>query len=266
MITTETVSFGDGVTAHLAYPARAPQPLPAVIVIQEALGLDDHIRDVAGRIARAGYAALAPDLFAHHGVRPPALTQARIDLVRSTYEGLPRDKLMDPAARIAAMEALPPDDAARAKETAAAMFEAAGNPDAQLPAVIATARFAREELAITRGQKIASIGFCMGGGLSALLAASDPALAGAIVCYGVSPSPAQAAQITCPVLGLYGERDPRVNATIPVLELALGDRFEQHVYAGAGHAFFNDSRGTYDLASARDAWVRVLAFLQSRLG
>src|SRR5579875_2060603 len=51
---------------------KGEQQRGSVIVIHEIFGLTDHIRDVACRIASAGYNALAPDLFTREGLRPPA--------------------------------------------------------------------------------------------------------------------------------------------------------------------------------------------------
>ena len=66
---------GDGrrLNAHLALPA-GPGPHPGVVVIHEAFGLNANIRRVADRLAGAGYAALAVDLFAN---RNRALCMAR---------------------------------------------------------------------------------------------------------------------------------------------------------------------------------------------
>lgn len=50
-------------TSYLVLPEEA-EPFPGVVVIHEAFGLNDHIRDVCGRFAREGYAALGVDLFA----------------------------------------------------------------------------------------------------------------------------------------------------------------------------------------------------------
>jgi carboxymethylenebutenolidase len=136
------------------------------------------------------------------------------------------------------------------------MFAAAGDSDGNLPGVLAAARWAH-----ARGGKVASIGFCMGGGLSARLAAHDPALAGAIVFYGMSPPDAEAAKIRCPVLGLYGALDPRINASVPAFQAAAGERLEVHTYDGAYHAFFNETRPVYSVDAARDAWARALGFL-----
>ena len=58
----EFVAGGRSAHGYLALPA-GPGPVPAVIVIQEWWGLTDHIKDIAGRFAAKGYAALAPDLY-----------------------------------------------------------------------------------------------------------------------------------------------------------------------------------------------------------
>lgn len=65
-IQTGTISFQSGkstLEAYLATP-EGPGPHPAVVVIHEAFGLNDNIRDIARRFAGAGYAALAVDLLA----------------------------------------------------------------------------------------------------------------------------------------------------------------------------------------------------------
>jgi len=74
---TEWVRFG----AHagfLARPAQVTAGLPAVLVIQEIFGVSDHIEDVTRRLAQAGYAAFAPDLFWEGESRPPALARERV--------------------------------------------------------------------------------------------------------------------------------------------------------------------------------------------
>src|SRR3989304_10416334 len=64
---TESLPTADGLMpAYVCRPA-VPGPHPAVIVVMEAFGLNAHIKDVAERIAREGYLALAPDLFYRFG-------------------------------------------------------------------------------------------------------------------------------------------------------------------------------------------------------
>jgi len=120
----------------------------------------------------------------------------------------------------------------------------------------------------TRGQPAASVGFCMGGALSALLATRRPDLAGAVIFYGQSPPAEEAKRIRCPILGLYGENDPRIVSGLPEFGRALeeaGVSYHFEVYPGAGHAFFNDTRPSYHKEAAEDAWRQVLEFLTARL-
>ena len=63
---------GDQVNGYLARPAD-PDPAghPGMIVIQEAMGVNDHIRDMTNRFANLGYVALAVDLYTREGGPPP---------------------------------------------------------------------------------------------------------------------------------------------------------------------------------------------------
>lgn len=66
VMTTETLNFetpNGATTAFVARPAQSDAPNAAVILIHEWWGINDHIRDLAGRYASAGYTAIAPDLF-----------------------------------------------------------------------------------------------------------------------------------------------------------------------------------------------------------
>jgi len=97
-IATSSVSF-EGGSGYLAWPERATKPLPAVIVIQEVWGVDSHIRDVTQRIAAAGYAALAPDLYAINGQRPTELAVERVVEVQQFLNAAPPVVRHDATAR-----------------------------------------------------------------------------------------------------------------------------------------------------------------------
>ena len=132
---------------------------------------------------------------------------------------------------------------------------------------LAAARFLRGHGAGTG--KVGCVGFCWGGGMSNQLAVHDPALDGAVVFYGASPSAEEAARIKVPLLLHYAGLDDRINAGVPAYTRALkaaGVDYRDHMYEGVNHAFHNDTAtGRYDEAAARLAWQRTVAFLREQL-
>lgn len=119
-------------------------------------------------------------------------------------------------------------------------------------------------------QRIGSIGFCMGGGLSLLLACHNSDLAAAVVFYGRNPSPIDLVKsIRCPILGNYAGADMAITESdISLLKETLtkyGKEFDIKIYPGAPHAFFNDTRESYRLEAAKDAWKRTLEFFKRHL-
>jgi carboxymethylenebutenolidase len=268
---TEWVRFGveKQHAGFLGWPERAVAPVPGIVVIQEAWGVDAHIEDVTLRFAQAGYVALAPDLFAENGERPAPLSRERLAMLKEFANTAPPAVWGDPKARDEALSQLPEPRRSQVGESFGALFGAAIHKlDTFVPKVVDAAAFLRSEHPLTRGAKIGSVGFCMGGGLSARLACKDPELGAAVMFYGTAPPAESIASITCPVLALYGAVDPRVNAGIADFAAAMsahGKRLEQHVYEGAGHAFFNDGRPSYHARASRDAFARTLSWFAREL-
>ena len=267
-IRTEVVNCGV-CPGYLALPERAQMPLPGVIVIQEIMGVIDHIEDVTRRIAAAGYVALAPDLYAAGGERPAPLGRDRMEKAMAFMRTLPPGAAFgDPSARDAALARLPAAESAALRETVGAMMGQFPRQPELASTLRGAVRWLRRERPETRDQKVGCVGFCMGGGLSALLACEEPELSAAVIYYGTCPPADKAAGIACPLLGFYGEKDARVTAGVPAfaeLLAAAGKSFEHHVYPGAMHAFFNDDGGAYNVAAARDSYPRMLAFFQRHL-
>jgi carboxymethylenebutenolidase len=268
-LVSEWVRYGERqeYSGYLAYPKRAPLPLPGIVVIQEAWGVDTYLEDVTQRLAKAGYVAFAPDLYARDGSRAPLLSTERIARLQAFVNELPPGVWQDTSRRDEAIAGLPDPARSELKETHGAFTQAVSS-DKHLEPLTAATRYLRDKQPATRGQKLGSVGFCLGGGLSARLAAADPELKAAVIFYGTSPSDELVPKIQAPLLGFYGEQDPRINSTIPAFAAAAerhGKSFEQHIYPGAQHAFFNNYRPSYNLAAARDAFVRTLGFFQKHL-
>lgn len=210
---------------------------PAVVVVQEIFGVDDHIRDVTRRFAAEGFVAGAPDLFHRAG---PRLTLPYSDMQRGFAL---RQQLTDDMIT---------------EDCNAAISLLNGLPN-------------------TRRGQIGIVGFCFGGRVTYLMATRNPELKAAVSFYGgriVADEPSApinaSANIRAPLLLFFGDQDQSIPLsqveTIRETLTRLGKPFEVHVYPGAGHGFFCDARGSYQPEAARDSWQRTLAFLRQQLG
>lgn len=223
---------------HLAHPDSGAAP--GVVLVPDVWGLADHQRELAGRLAADGFAALALDVYRKTG----------------------RPELSDVAAAMAWIRQLSD------------------------PTILETIQEGVDFLAAhpaVGGGKVGVIGFCMGGQYALLAACTCRGLSACAPFYGMlryeegldprkkPRSPLDAiADLSCPVLGLYGEED----AIIPVADVREAERrlartahaSEIVLYPGAGHAFVNDTRPTFRPEAAADAWGRLVPFLRSHLG
>jgi carboxymethylenebutenolidase len=119
--------------------------------------------------------------------------------------------------------------------------------------------------------RIASIGWCMGGGYSLDVALQEPTLSAAVINYGHLATDANSLkQINAAVLGNFGGQD----RGIPVEDVkkfeqalrGLGKQVDIKIYPDAGHAFENPNNKTgYRPEDAADAWQRTVNFLASKL-
>jgi carboxymethylenebutenolidase len=211
----------DELMGYWAYQ-EGDTPRPAIIVIQEWWGLNDHIKDVARRFAAEGYVALAPDL----------------------YRGVVTTE---------------PDEA-RKQAMELGMRDAVGE--------------IQQAIDFLKGQSFVNgrfgiVGFCMGGGLVLQTAVHSPDINAAVPFYGSPLAADEAAQVTAPVLSFLGSRDGISASSYEVMHAALteaGVPNKFQLYDGAQHAFFNDTRASYDADAAEDAWRRMLAFFEAELG
>lgn len=230
-----------------AYRAEPSGPVRgAVLVIHEIWGLSEHIRDVADRFALAGYLAVAPDLMGLAGLDAALLSELG-------------ERRADPAQ----LHEVQPR--VRAATTPLSDPEAARKIQAGVSEVFNYLNTTEEGAGRT-----AVVGYCFGGTYSFALAVNEPQLAGAVPFYGQAHFSAHELEaITCPVLAFYGEQDTALTDGLPeliVLMRAAGVNFKYTVFAGAGHAFFNDSNPlAYRPEAAAIAWTETLEFLDQHL-
>lgn len=119
------------------------------------------------------------------------------------------------------------------------------------------------------GETVGVTGFCMGGGLTLMTALAEPRVGAAVPWYGQTLTATQAAQVNAPVQGHYGSLDGGIPvAAVRVMGEALtaaGVPNEMHIYDGAQHAFFNDTRPSYNPEAAQLAWTRMLDWFRKYL-
>jgi carboxymethylenebutenolidase len=120
------------------------------------------------------------------------------------------------------------------------------------------------------GRKAGVTGFCWGGAMvNRLAVAGAPGLAAAVSYYGPAPDPAEASRVAVPLMLHLPELDTRVANTVRPFVAALqaaNKPVTLHEYAGANHAFNNDtSAERYDETAAKLAWSRTIAFFRTHL-
>jgi len=234
-ITTEkhTLAVADG-SSMQAFVARPEEKgsFPGMLVFQEAFGVNAHIRDVAQRIAREGYVAIAPELF--HRSAAPGLE------VR--YDDFP--------SAMPHMKALTEQGLAND--------------------VRAAYEWLRDSSYLTP-DRVGSIGFCMGGRVS-FLANATIELRAAISFYGGGIAPAllpRAANLHAPILFFWGGLDKhipqdQIRSVIDTVR-AAGKPYINVDISDADHGFFCDARPSYNPVAAKEAWSLVTSFLEAHV-
>jgi carboxymethylenebutenolidase len=117
--------------------------------------------------------------------------------------------------------------------------------------------------------RIASLGWCFGGGQSLQLAlnSEEHPLAATVIYYGNLVNDTESlSKIKWPVLGIFGDQDQSIPVdSVMQFEQALneiGITNEIYIYPGVGHAFANPSGDNYAPKETADAWKKTLVFLE----
>jgi carboxymethylenebutenolidase len=228
------------IDAYLVEP-EGEGMFPAVVVIQEIFGVNEHIRDVTERFARLGYVAIAPAIYQRvapgyeGGYTPEDIEQGRKYMAQTKASEL----LSDISSAIAYVESLPH---------------------------------------VKKGA-IGCIGFCFGGHV-AYLAATLPEVKATASFYGAGlatstpgggePTLSRTKEIGGELYAFFGLEDGSIPPEqVDAIEAELTAQKVPHRvfrYAGAEHGFFCDRRGSYNPDAAADAWEQVKELFGRVLG
>ena len=228
------IPVADGALPGYSARPLGAGPFPTILVIEEIFGVHEYIKDTCRRLAKLGYLAVAPELYARIADLSK-MTDASV-IVRDVISKAPDATVMTDL------------------DSAAAWAAANGGDPARLGAT----------------------GFCRGGRATWLYAAHNPDLKAAVAWYGpvggertaIQPKTVGdiAGEIRCPLLGLYGAKDPGIPpAAVKAAEdkaRAAGATVEIVEYSDAGHGFHADYRPTYVRDAAMDGWERMQAWFR----
>lgn len=255
-----TLTVGDHqVKAYSAHPADRPAA-PGVVVIHEIWGVDPHIRSVTDRLAEAGYAAIAPDVLGMEVTLSHEVLMSGFKAIQT----IPPEQRAVPERIQEALTVVVPEH----RDQFARLMGAAMKSTS--PAGLAIIRAAVDYLKAHGAGKVAVMGFCLGGRATWAYAYSGGVADAFAPFYGALPERTDPALVQGPIEGHFGSEDQGI--PIPPLEEAAHALRQQgkhaviHVYEGAPHAFFNDSRDTFRPQSAQLAWERLLGFFVRTLG
>jgi len=234
---TKVSSGGFQVPIYEARPAAAGR-YPVVLVVPEAWGMHEHIKDVTRRFAKEGFLAITFETYAREGGTLQLPDQAAVMKVINSVSDA--QALGDLDALVAYAKAHP---AARADRIGVTGFCRGG-----MYALLFAAHNADVKAAV------------------AWYGTIKPAKTAGIRDVGPLDG---SAKITAPVLGLYGEADQGIPATdVKEMEATLkaaGKTAEFILYPGAPHAFNADYRQSYRPEAAKDAWTRCVAWFTKYL-
>eukprot|EP01037_Dinobryon_pediforme_P015391 gene15391-15532_t len=226
---TVKVSDGTEIALYAAFP-EGTGPFPAIIVIQEAFGVNHHIRDVAERFCKEGYAVVSPDLF--HRTAPR---------FEGAYDNFP---------------AIMPHFQALTKEGLTADLKASFD-------------FLQDQEVVIK-DKIGSVGYCLGGRVSFLANAVLPLSASVSYYGGsVEQLADEAPNLHADHLFFWGGKDQhitpdKIDIIIDAVK-AAGKNYTNVVISYADHGFNCDARPSYHPLAAKEAWAHTLMFFANRL-
>ena len=210
-------------------------PFPIVIVVHEIFGVHEHIRDLCRRFAKAGYYAIAPQLFFRQG---DVESKTSIDDIRPITAQVPDEQVMHDI-------------------DACAPFAHIDGGNGQKLAITGFCWGGRIVWLYAAHNKHLDAGVAWYGRLTGDVTEKQPRHP-----YDVAD------KLKAPVLGLYGGLDKGIpQSSVEEMRARLkkvGAPSEIHVYENAEHAFNADYRPAYNAEAAKDGWARMLAWFKAQ--
>ncbi|NWE51721.1 dienelactone hydrolase family protein [Brevundimonas sp. P7753] len=246
-LTTANVSYaapdGFDLPAFVARP-EGEGPFPVVIVVSEIFGVHEYIRDICRRLAKAGYAAVAPAFFVRKADPAPL---SDMQSIMTIVAAAGYEQVMGDVA--ATLDWIGQQTWAKSDKVGITGFCWGGKVVWQ-----ACARFPMLDAGVAWYGRLAP----------AANATDEQKTAG-------RPWPVDlAGELKAPVLGLYGRQDSGIpNDTVKAMNdaLAAAGKTDSQIilYDDAPHGFHADYRASYREADAKDGWARLLALFEARL-
>jgi carboxymethylenebutenolidase len=225
------VKIGD-MPGYRAMP-EGKGPFPLVVVIQEVFGVHEHIKDMCRRFAKAGYMAVAPELYYRQGDVKNLKDLG--DVLKVVYK-------------------VPDEQVAKDLDATVAWAKAQGKVDGKRIAAVGWCWGGRQAWL-----------FAAHANLKAAAAYYGPISNAPTALQPKSPIDI-ASKLTTPVIGFYGGKDGHIPVSQVELmkkELATGKSgSEIHVYPNADHGFNADYRPMYNKEAAEDAWKKLLEWFK----
>jgi carboxymethylenebutenolidase len=221
------------IPAYRAMPASGG-PFPTILVVHEIFGVHEHIKDICRRLAKAGYFAVAPYLYAREG------------------EVAGKTDIKDV---IAVVRKVPEPQVASDLDATVAWAKSTGMADTSRLGITGFCWGGRQVWLYAAHNPSLKAGVAWYGPLQIPKSANDP----------VNP-PEVVTQMNAPVLGLYGGADQNITADqVEAMRAAIksaGKSSEIIVYPDTPHAFNADYRPSYRPKAAKDGWARMLAWFK----
>ena len=229
-----SVPVADGaMPAYRAQPAGVAKP-PVILVIHEIFGVHEYIKDTARRLAKLGYMAIAPELYARHG-DPSQLKNVQDAL---------------------ALAAKAPDAQVMTDLDACVAWARANGGDSARLGITGFCRGGRTVWLYAAHQAALKAGVAWYGQIDGAPSTTMPR-------YPLDI----AAELKAPVLGFYGGQDQGIPlADVEAMRAAVqkaGGKSELRIYQDAPHAFHADYRPTYRKEAAEDGWQRMLEWFKA---